>query len=195
MLGVGVSFIQCSFSYVPMQFRRILTTPENYALDHDVDITWTGLIQISEEFRKAWRACTPYCKKKGGYWIIEDGVGNRIAVKDVDLSSVQISKQANAREEGAEDDDPDEDDDELDDENGADRRKNGIKRARSTKTTPSKEPAIGGTLSDTMRERAARRREAGNAELYADVLVPASEGHTDDTPLVEELFRNIRYMV
>ena len=72
----------------------------------------------------------------------------------------------------------------------------GKKRARrSTKAAESNEPPIGGSLSDSMRERLACCRVGEDIEASFDVLVPASEGHIDDTPAIDEVFRTIRDMV
>ena len=124
-------------------------------------------------------------------------MGNRIAVKDVDLSTVQVSKQANAQENESEDNDVDDDDGEGNDLNGATICKmKGKRRARSTdKASTRKEPATGGSLSNSMRERIARRRAAEDAEANLDVLVPPSEGHSDGTPAIDEVFMTIRDMV
>ena len=65
----------------------------------------------------------------------------------------------------------------------------------SIKAAESNEPAIGGSLSDSMRERLARCRVGEDAKADLEVHVPASEGHTDDTHAIEDVFKTIREMV
>ena len=111
---------------------------------------------------------------------------------------MQVSQQANAHEDDAyADHDGDEDDGEGDDMDCAIRLKmKGKKCARlSTKAAESNKPSIGGSLSDSMHERLARCRVGEDTEADLDVLVLASQGHTDDTSAIEEDFRTIRGMV
>ena len=46
-----------------------------------------------------------------------------------------------------------------------------------------------------MRERLARCRVGEDAKADLEVHVPASEGHTDDTHAIEDVFKTIREMV
>ena len=112
---------------------------------HDADTTLQGLIEVSQEICKAWSKFTAHIKKKINYKIIEDGMGIRVVVMDVDLTSLQVSKQTNAQEDDV-DEDPDGegDDGEGDDMDGATHlMMKGKKRANlGTKAAESNKPSI-----------------------------------------------------
>ena len=155
-----------------LQFRRVLTTPDDHSLSADTEKTWQALITISQELRENWIKCSPHVTLEEGYWFINDGGGNCLAIKNTDLSSVSVTKSVPV--------------DIVEPEVGVGKSKavKGSKRRR----TVIELLAVEGerpTISDALRDAVRQRQEKANG----DVLVPVSEGHTDDTPPIDDQFK------